>query len=141
LVGDAEANVLTGNAGNDFLAGGGGSDTLTGGRGKDRLAGGDNDDRFDFNSLKDSGKGPSRDAILDFHHGQGDKIDLLGIDANVHKSGNQHFAFIGSHAFSHHESQLRFAGHVVQGDVNGDGRADFEIHVNVSILRAMDFVL
>lgn len=32
-------------------------------------------------------------------------------------------------------------GHLVRGDVNGDGKADFEIWVNSLNLKAQDFIL
>jgi serralysin len=98
-------------------------------------------DTFDFNSIKETVKGSSRDQILDFSHSQGDKIDLSTIDAKTHASGNQAFHFIGTHAFAHHDGELRFANHILQGDVNGDGKADFEIHVNATSLVAGDFTL
>jgi glucose/arabinose dehydrogenase len=141
LIGDIAANVLLGNSGRDVLAGGDGADTLSGGLGKDRLAGGAANDRFDFNQMKEAGKGPHRDNIVDFHRSQNDMIDLAGIDANTHKGGNQAFKFIGSHGFTHHAGELRVSRHVVQGDVNGDGRADFEIHVNLMQLKVGDFFL
>ena len=55
--------------------------------------------------------------------------------------GNQAFKFIGAHGFDHHAGEMRYAHHVLQGDVNGDGKADFEIHVNASTLHAGDFIL
>jgi Ca2+-binding RTX toxin-like protein len=141
ITGSKFADTLIGNAGNDTLNGGLGNDTLTGGLGKDTLTGGANKDIFDFNTLKDSVKGVLRDKILDFSHGQGDRIDLSTIDAKTHVGGNQGFHFIGTHAFAHHDGELRCAGGIIQGDVNGDGKADFEIHVNLATLIATDFVL
>jgi Ca2+-binding RTX toxin-like protein len=141
LIGDGAANVLLGNMGRDSLAGGDGADTLSGGLGKDRLAGGADNDRFDFNSVKEAGKGSHRDSIVDFHRSQNDMIDLTGIDANARHAGNQAFKFIGTHGFTHRAGELRALHHVVQGDVNGDGRADFEIHINTMHLKAGDFFL
>ncbi len=141
LTGDIAANVLLGNSGIDVLAGGDGADTLGGGLGKDRLAGDADNDKFDFNHVKEAGKGSHRDNIVDFHRSQNDMIDLTGIDANTHKGGNQAFKFIGSHGFTDRAGELRVSRHVVQGDVNGDGRADFEIHVNLSHLKVGDFFL
>ncbi|HEY8277857.1 MAG TPA: PQQ-dependent sugar dehydrogenase, partial [Methyloceanibacter sp.] len=141
LIGDIAANVLLGNGGRDVLAGGNGADTLSGGLGEDRLVGGADNDRFDFNRVKEAGKGSHRDNIVDFHRSQNDMIDLTGIDANTHKGGNQAFKFIGLHGFTHHAGELRVSRHVLQGDVNGDGKADFEIHVNISHLKVGDFFL
>ena len=121
-------------------AGHGGAGGLAG-----RGGGGLGGDIFDFNSKTESVKGANRDVILDFSHGQGDKIDLSGIDAKS-GGGNQAFHFIGTHAFHDQKGELHFvkkAGFVVvEGDVNGDGRADFQIQVDdVNVLKAGDFVL
>jgi serralysin len=86
-------------------------------------------------------KGGNRDQILDFVRAQGDKIDLAGIDAKTHTAHNNAFHFIGAAAFHHHDGELRCAGGVIQGDVNGDGKADFEIHVNLATLIGTDFIL
>jgi glucose/arabinose dehydrogenase len=141
LIGDIAANVLLGNLGRDSLAGGDGADTLNGGLGKDRLAGGADNDIFDFNSVKEAGKGSHRDNIVDFHRSEDDMIDLTGIDANTRHAGNQAFKFIGAHGFTHRVGELRASHHVLQGDVNGDGRADFEIHINTMHLKAGDVFL
>jgi hypothetical protein len=43
---------------------------------------------------------------------------------------------------AHHVfGELRCAGGIIQGDVNGDGHADFEIHVNLATLQKTDFML
>lgn len=153
MFGDAGDDILFGESGADKMLGGDGFDNLHGGAENDRLiGGGDLDlleggtggDLFIFKSVKDSVKGTDRDQILDFSHAEGDKIDLSIIDANTHKGGDQKFAFIGKHAFGHHEGELRFEGGVLAGDVNGNGKADFEIHVtlvDVTLLIKSDFVL
>ncbi len=158
LVGGPDDDTINGLGGNDtiqgledtdFLNGGSGQDTITGGRGKDMLTGGSEQDIFDFNVTKDSVKGSNRDEIVDFSHLEGDKIDLSTIDANTHRGGNQRFHFIGSETFKHHQQNhprdvgmLRYSHDVVQGDVNGDGRADFEISIeNFAALARSDFVL
>jgi len=55
--------------------------------------------------------------------------------------GDQAFAYLGSAAFTDTAGELRFAGHLLQGDIDGDGTADFSIHVNASTLAVADFVL
>lgn len=141
LIGSKLADDLRGGDGDDRLLGGLGDDKLTGGLGRDALTGGAGKDTFDFNLVKESALRPGSDQITDFDHKQGDRIDLSTIDANSHTSGNQAFRFIGSHAFSHDEGQLRLLGHFLQGDVNGDGKADFEIRLNVASLHTADLIL
>ncbi|HWM31860.1 MAG TPA: PQQ-dependent sugar dehydrogenase [Methyloceanibacter sp.] len=141
LNGDAGNDTLDGGSGDDKLDGGDGKDFMSGGSGRDFFTGGAGSDRFDFNLVSDSKTGSARDKIIDFKHSQGDKIDLSGIDARTNTSGNNAFKFIGDKAFSKTAGELRFKSNIVQGDVNGDGIADFEIHVNVSKLVAGDFVL
>lgn len=157
--GAALANVITGNSGNNTLSGGGGNDTLRGGAGRDRLEGGAGRDRLDggagrddlfggagadvfvFARLGDSVRGANRDRIADFARGS-DKIDVSGIDANAGRAGDQAFSFIGRAGFSDKAGELRFAGGVVAGDVNGDGRADFEIGLSgITALARGDFIL
>jgi Ca2+-binding RTX toxin-like protein len=143
MQGDQGSDALRGNAGNDSLNGGIGADLVVGGAGKDVLVGGGGADRFDFNAIAETRVGSAnRDVIKDFSHAQHDKIDLSTIDANSHAPGNQAFHFIGSASFHATGGELRFADHVVSGDVNGDGHADFEIVVaNVTKLAASDFIL
>jgi Ca2+-binding RTX toxin-like protein len=134
LDGNAGANILDGGEGSDGLYGGLGADTLIGGQGADTLdgglgtdsmEGGAGADLFLFRSMADVDK----DVITDFSAAQGDRIDLRPIDANVFADGNQGFAWIASASFSEVAGQLRFADEALQGDVDGDGVADFEITV------------
>ena len=46
----------------------------------------------------------------------------------------------GSRAFSGVDGQLRFAGGILPGDTNGDGKADFEIQIKGSF-GAADLIL
>jgi Ca2+-binding RTX toxin-like protein len=140
VTGSAHDDTLVGNSGANQLAGGTGNDTLVGGTGKDILIGGDGADSFVFKSIQDSARGHA-DQIIDFSSAQGDHIDLSAIDANTKVVGDQAFGYIGSAAFSDVAGQLRYADHMLQGDVNGDGKADFAIQVNVASLVHNDFIL
>jgi Ca2+-binding RTX toxin-like protein len=142
LIGNAGNNTLSGLGGNDTLNGAAGNDLLIGGAGRDAMLGGNNADTFDFNSVAET-LPATRDVIMDFSRGQGDKIDLSNIDARVDLAGDQAFTFIGTAAFTGIDGQLRQGGSVIQGDVNGDTVADFEIVWNFagSPLIASDFIL
>jgi Ca2+-binding RTX toxin-like protein len=143
VYGEAGNDVLIGGSQGDGLIGGSGGDYLYGGLGKDELIGGAERDFFDFNSIAESKVGANHDLILDFERGI-DEIDLAGIDAKS-GGGNQAFKFIGTQAFHHVKGELHYkdlgASCLVQGDVNGDGKADFEILVNAASLSAGDFTL
>lgn len=143
-------DLLSGRGGNDYLLGGYGSDKLlgssgnddlVGGRGKDILNGGTGSDYFIFDSIKDSVVGANRDVIQDFYGSETDKIDLSNIDANTYRSGNQAFTFIGNKAFTGKDGELRYSGHVISGDVDGDGHADFQIYANLTKYYSSDFIL
>ncbi|MEZ5926132.1 MAG: hypothetical protein R3D57_17315 [Hyphomicrobiaceae bacterium] len=152
LTGNAAANTLSGSLGNDTMLGLGGNDTLVGGRGRDVMTGGSGKDIFDFNSLKEMGKTAStRDVIRDFAH-LSDDIDLKTLDASTKAGGNQAFTFIGTQKFHKVAGELHYvkinaAGTandktIVEGDTNGDGRADFQIELTgLKTLSAADFVL
>jgi len=147
LDGNAGANSLDGGEGDDSLYGLGGDDTLIGGAGADfldggsgadRLAGGLGGDRFYFGSAGEA----HRDVIVDFSATQGDRINLLAIDANSRLAGDQAFAWIGSAAFGGLAGQLRFESGMLEGDVDGDGTADFQIGVTgVASLTSASFWL
>ncbi len=135
LDGGTGADNVYGNDGNDRLIGGAGRDTLTGGAGRDR---------FDFNTKSET-TNSARDKITDFKRNL-DDIDVAGIDANTKKGGNQAFAFIGEEAFTKTAGELhtRQVGSktFVEGDINGDGHADFAIEVNgTADLVKGDFIL
>jgi serralysin len=156
MVGNVKANLLRGGAGSDRLFGLGGNDVLSGITGNDRLGGGIGNDRldggigndvlngglgrdiligaigrdvFDFNSVAESRRGSVHDTVY-LRHVDGDRIDLSSIDADTDGTGgNQAFRFIGGHAFTGGDGQLRFSGGLLQGDTNGDRIADIEIRV------------
>jgi serralysin len=142
LDGNRGNDKLIGWNGNDVLLGNKGSDLLDGGPGKDSLRAGTGADRFVFDALGDSKVGAQRDTVLTFNHNERDKLDLRGIDANTTLGGNQAFDFIGNDPFSGTAGELRFAGQILEGDVNGNGVADFQIRVaNVNSLVIGDFLL
>ncbi|MEO3997844.1 cadherin-like domain-containing protein [Mesorhizobium sp. CAU 1732] len=155
LVGNNSANVLRGEGGDDYLTGLGGNDVLYGGNGNDRLVGaagadilygGAGNDVFRFEAVTDSPVGPgNRDIIMDFARGQ-DRISLYDVDANITMAGDQAFTFLGNAAFSGAAGQLRYSAYgnvcLVDGDVNGDGIADFQIQVNgTHWMTGTDFIL
>ncbi|MGA0533507.1 calcium-binding protein [Hansschlegelia sp. KR7-227] len=137
ITGSSVANRLNGQVGNDVLKGGRGADDLLGGAGTDR---------FIYSGIADSGGLASqRDEIMDFSRAETDRINLSAIDANATKDGNQAFVFIGTKEFSA-AGQLRYLDRgddvVVAGDVNGDGTADFSLHLhNVANAAKGDFIL
>jgi Ca2+-binding RTX toxin-like protein len=159
LFGDAGNDVIFGGDGTDFIRGGPGNDilngqneldSLSGGTGKDFLTGGANADIFNFNTLTDSTRGASRDVITDFS--TIDFIDLSHIDAKKGVTGNNAFHFIEKHGFHHRAGELHYVTKnpagiandktIVEGDVNGDGKADFQIELTgLHTLAAGDFIL
>lgn len=142
LQGGRDGDRLFGDAGDDRLEGGAGKDRLTGGAGADLMLGGSGADRFVFASRYDLALGAERDAVGDFSRAQGDRIDLTAIDANMLRSGNQDFDFIGRQGFSDTAGELRFKNGLLMGDVQGDGVADFAIEVpDVDRLSASDLML
>ena len=133
LKGRDAKDTLYGGHGNDDLLGGNNADKLTGGKGNDHLWGDDGRDTFIFKTVNDSVVGSKRDIIKDFSHGDGDQIDVSQIGS---------FDYIGSQAFSHTAGELRFANEIVSGDVDGDGKADFQIKVaDHNSLQNSDFIL
>ena len=132
---------IFGEDGDDTLTGSTHADFLNGGSGKDLLKGAAGADKFVFNDVLDSVLGSNHDTILDFNHVKHDKIDLHGIDADTGTGADQAFHFIGSKGFHDVAGELRYARHLLQGDVDGNGTADFEIHVNLAQLVKGDFVL
>ena len=151
-------DTIDGAAGGDRLFGGAGDDMLIGGTGRDVMTGGTisgsiDADTFRFTSVSQSGTtATTRDVITDFTIE--DTIDLAAIDANTTVGGNQAFTAIGTAAFSNVAGQLRWelsnGNTIVQGDTNGDGKADFSIQVNgdhvggshvLSTTNGVDFVL
>jgi Ca2+-binding RTX toxin-like protein len=121
LTGDVLDNLLFGEGGDDVLRGAGGRDQLTGGAGADT---------FVFAAVADSTVAlVGRDSILDFVSGT-DKISLVLIDANSSAAGDQAFTLGALAAGQAGRLAITADGAgrwLVQGDVNGDGVADFAI--------------
>ncbi len=154
--GNALDNWLQGHFAADTLKGLAGKDTLVGLRGRDVLTGGSEADVFMYISQADSGTTAStRDRIADFQTG-GDRIDLSSIDArsgskqSLFFTGNNAFSFIDTDAFSGvagqlhylHTTVVRTAVTIVEGDINGDRLADFQIELTGrKTLEAGDFIL
>lgn len=149
LIGNAGADTLNGGAGKDVLQGGNDADTLIGGAGQDTLTGGAGADSFVFAAISDFGGMTltTCDAITDFSKSQKDVIKLDQIDAISATDGTDDpFTFIGTANFHKVAGELRYtfsgSNTIIQGDVNGDGVADFWLKVAGKIaFAATDFVL
>jgi Ca2+-binding RTX toxin-like protein len=129
---------LTGSNFSDTLAGDGNANLLTGGTGADSLTGGAGADTFDYNSEAESGStNITWDRIEDFQSGQGDKIDLSGIDASTAIAGNQAFQFLTSGATFNSATTFTAAqrlffdttAHVLYGNTDADAAAEFAIEL------------
>lgn len=146
LNGDAGDDWLIGGNGTDTLKGGTGNDMLNGGMGRDTLTGGSGADLFLFVVPEESTVGKAgRDIITDFSRSQRDKIQLDVMDADVKKSGDQDFTFIGTKAFTA-AGQIRYekigGDTIVYGNIDSDKTAEFAFVLDLSIsLKASDFIL
>jgi len=146
FIGTIHDDTAKGGAGADIFKGGAGDDVITGGGGMDKLLGGADADAFVFEVGDAARKAKKADTIYDFAGKDGDVIDLSTIDANSQLVENQAFDFIGKHGFTRHAGELRYVKEKsdtwIQGDTNGDGRADFVIHLDDAMkLRAEHFNL
>jgi Ca2+-binding RTX toxin-like protein len=141
---------IFGGAGHDRLRGGANGDIIHGGGGGDHLIGNGGADTFRYLSVNESNGVTVLDLISFFETGA-DRIDLAAVDANKAAAGDQAFSWIGSNAFSGTAGELRAtfdAGSgrwTVQGDVDGNGSAEFvllvEVFTGLAPLSASDFVL
>ena len=134
------ADVISGRGGSDWLIGSDGDDTIDGGNGADHIAGnagrdlltgGNGADRFYFTNFTDSGlTNATRDQISDFVSGV-DVIDVSLMNAITSQAADEAFTFLGSDAFTGAAGQIRTfataANTFIEGDVNGDAIADFQI--------------
>ncbi|MBB3978847.1 hypothetical protein GGQ64_004082 [Rhizobium azooxidifex] len=122
--------------------GGSGKDTIIASGDVNVLSGDEGADTFVFETRTAA----NGDRILDFSQTEKDRIDLSAIDANTKAGGGQAFAFIGKAAFHDKAGELRYevkSGDTrIQGDINGDGAADFTITIDASLtLKSGDFLL
>ncbi|MFC0202010.1 M10 family metallopeptidase C-terminal domain-containing protein [Paracoccus rhizosphaerae] len=143
LEGRGGDDTLNGGAGNDKLSGAGGADELEGGAGADLMFGGVDlaPDRFIFLTVADSPAGGGHDRIGDFISGI-DLIDLSNVDADSDRRGQQDLVFPNT-AGTAHSLWTSAAGNgvLVQADVTGDGKADFEVLLlDLKSLDADDFL-
>ncbi|MGX5668867.1 cadherin-like domain-containing protein [Rhizobium daejeonense] len=147
LYGGDGDDYLNAGAGDDALVGGTGNDILYGAAGIDRLYGGAGQDVFVFKSVSDMSIDKSAtDTIFDFSQAEGDLIDFSFIDANAGAAGNQSFSFIGAEGFTQKAGELRYettrSETYVYGDTDGDGNADFVLHLRGTLdLSKDDFLL
>ena len=147
LYGEANNDILMTGRGSDKLDGGAGNDRLSGGRGQDTLTGGVGRDIFIFDEGDSSASRAKADRITDFSQAERDKIDLRKMDANILTEDlDDAFSFIGNDRFSGTAGELRFAqlngSTFVTGDVDGDGKGDFQIELNGLVdLTVADFKL
>ncbi|WP_095011975.1 M10 family metallopeptidase C-terminal domain-containing protein [Tsuneonella mangrovi] len=124
-IGSTQRDYLVGNQVDNVLNGMGGDDVLDGYEGADTLIGGDGADTFLFHNME------MGDTIADFASGE-DTIDLTALGFG---------AFIGNAVFSNSAGEVRFDGGYLSGDIDGDGVADFSVHVIGDAVMAADLVL
>jgi hypothetical protein len=136
LIGGAGNDLLRGNTGNDALWGGRDQDTLSGAQGNDWLQGGQGSDRLsggkgaDFFSYQiNDASSRWRDTITDFNGRQGDRLGITAVLDGTDPFDNPGWEYIGSSRFSKAPAELRFADGHLQGDVDGDGKADMLIQL------------
>jgi Ca2+-binding RTX toxin-like protein len=136
------ADHLIGSHGADSIFGDGGQDTIEGGLGADVLNGGGSRDTFVYDDVRDSAKG-AIDEI--FHLQDVDTIDLSAIDAKTAGPGNQAFHLVAQ--LSGHAGELTLSYDAASdtthllGDVNGDGKADFDVMLDGDHHGFTNFVL
>ena len=144
MFGSATADVVYGNGGLDEMWGLAGNDELhsgtnggafmVGGAGADKLYGqasGAVLDYFVFTAASDSGvTKATRDQIFGFNEGAADRIVFTGALAGKFNLGtvnnNDFFHKVAGELHSYDTA----TGQMIEGDLNGDGKADFSIYVD-----------
>jgi hypothetical protein len=143
VVGGSGNDWIYGGGGNDWIRSGEGNDTLSGGAGADTLTGGGGRDIF---VLTDSELGTTRtagqhDILTDFKSGT-DKVDISDLYDGLAFAGLLRGRLSGDAA-----SQMKAAFYMLngkgwlEGDVTGDGRADFVVEVGSSKLVVGDLIV
>jgi len=146
-------DTLIGNEFGNMLRGNGGADAIQGYAGADQLWGGAGPDTFIFRSLADFRLPDTAtavsDTVLDFVSGI-DTLDFRAFDVDPRASGLQpaNFRFDGNDksfvAGDRVIGELAYdtVDHALLGDVNNDGKADFELLLQgVAQLTSKDFLL
>lgn len=67
----------------------------------------------------------------------GDRIDMSGFDANSERRGEQSFIFGDEHGIG--RPWAVNVGTVIRGNIDGDGRAEFEVSIDDGAVRAEDY--
>ncbi len=144
LGGDAGADRLEGGAGLDYLYGAEGADTLNGGfGGGDTLTGGLDGDRFRFLDA-DIAVAWVDTWIFDFFTAEGDVIDLLNIDANASKAGNQAFKVVAAFTNPGQMVMTYDSGANttrIECQIDADSAVDFSLVVNGDVTGGAGIVL
>ena len=131
-VGNSGDNNLQGNIGDNTLDGGAGVDTINGGDGNDRIVGGLDNDLLRGGTGADTfvvahgfGSVLETDQVYDFSDAEGDRLDLTGAYAGT-------IVEVASFSKQAGEMTLTFAGGIttVRLDINGDGKADYQMKIN-----------
>ncbi len=162
MIGNQIANALTGGAGNDVINGNEGNDVLTGDAGKDKMNGGTNNDLMTGGLANDKlTGGGGHDTLIggagaDTHKGSGgndvfkysligdcvgdsilglaagDTINLVDIDANANKAGNQAFTLVGAFSGKGGQAVLALVGGntELRLDTDGDSLANAVIFMS-----------
>ncbi|MET0876282.1 MAG: peroxidase family protein, partial [Tardiphaga sp.] len=129
-------SVFSSQTGNDTIWGienvntGSGNDVITASNAVNVINGGAGNDTFRFLTASAA----NGDTILGFE--PGDRIDLSGMDANLGSNGDQSFVLISGAAFTaagqlavSFESRPDGDFTIVQGNIDGNAEADFEIQI------------
>ncbi len=146
----ASIEDVIGSEGDDIIIGSAVGNELTGGLGADQVSLGADKavDWLLYRAVVES-TAAERDRISQFVSQQ-DKISVSGIDANSKLAGDQAFQFSGTTAKANAlwygqadvDGDKQADDLIVYADVNGDGKADFEVGlVGVVKLVQTDFVL